>query len=362
MVLSICAALAQKLGSSTTVGRLLGAPVTAMGLALGLASCRILPAGGTMASKSLQKLCLQLATPSILLGADVRQAARQGGPLLLSFAVAALATLGAARVAWSVAGNGLTTALGTDGAKIAAALLAKNVGGGINYMAVCQTLKVSPTAVAAGLCVDNVFALIYFPVTSALASRYEDMEESVVDDKPVSSPPPPDDWIYNLSTVLALSFSLLWLSERLAGAAWSLPVCTALTVALASIANLQPLQAASNALGMVCLYLFFATAGAPGIAVATSVRASIVPLSLFLTLLYSIHGAVLWIASRKKSAWTAPQRLLVASSASIGGPATAVALAGSWPSLQVPALLVGNVGYAVATFLAILYHVAITRV
>lgn len=54
----------------------------------------------------------------------------------------------------------------------------------------------------------------------------------------------------------------------------------------------------------------------------------------------------------------APQRLLVASSAAIGGPATAAALAKSfrWESLLTPSLIVGNVGYAVATFIGLLFY------
>ena len=59
--------------------------------------------------------------------------------------------------------------------KIAAALMAKNVGGGLNYVAVCRSLGASPNAVAAGLCVDNIFALIYFPLTSALAAGKPDI-------------------------------------------------------------------------------------------------------------------------------------------------------------------------------------------
>ena len=48
--------------------------------------------------------------------------------------------------------------------------------------------------------------------------------------------------------------------------------------------------------------------------------------------------------------------LLTASNANIGGPATACALAVGcgWEGLKTPALLVGNLGYAVATPLAIL--------
>ena len=62
-----------------------------------------------------------------------------------------------------------------DGLKIAAALLAKNIGGGINYMAVCSCLNASPESIAAGLCVDNVMALVYFPLVSVLASKYKDV-------------------------------------------------------------------------------------------------------------------------------------------------------------------------------------------
>jgi uncharacterized membrane protein len=53
-----------------------------------------------------------------------------------------------------------------------------------------------------------------------------------------------------------------------------------------------------------------------------------------------------------------PQRLIVASSAAIGGPATAVALAKSfnWDSLLTPSLLVENVGYAIATFIGLLFY------
>ena len=56
----------------------------------------------------------------------------------------------------------------------------------------------------------------------------------------------------------------------------------------------------------------------------------------------------------------APPRamLLTASNANVGGPATACALAVGcgWPGLVTPALLVGNLGYAIATPLGILLH------
>ena len=76
-------------------------------------------------------------------------------------------------------------------------------------------------------------------------------------------------------------------------------------------------------------------------------------------------GAVLSKTQRPRPqpdwSWTdvvAPQRLLIASSSAIGGPPTSVALARSvgWKSLEVPALLVGNIGYAISTFIGIAFY------
>jgi uncharacterized membrane protein len=320
-VLTGTAAIAQVLGKTTVIGRLLGPPVTAMAMTFGLATIGVINAGGTAAAKSLQLLALQLATPLILLGADLRDAPRRCGPLLISFFAASAATVMACLLAWRLVGTWLCGALGNhDGLVIAAALMAKNIGGGINYMAVCTSLGASPTAIAAGLCVDNIFALVYFPATSILAAGRPDVKQD--DSATLSNGTEDADETENtkktaetaehqkegmvsvehVSTVLVLSTTLLWLGEKLGGSmgggggASSLPICTLLTVLLASNAPtvwMSPLQPAAHVLGVVCLYLFFATAGAPGLAVADSVKASILPLSAFLGILYSVHGLIL---------------------------------------------------------------------
>ena len=69
-------------------------------------------------------------------------------------------------------------AANADGWKVAAALVAKNVGGGMNYVAVCDTLGVSPAAFSAGIAADNVFALLYFPLVSFLGGAPERPNES----------------------------------------------------------------------------------------------------------------------------------------------------------------------------------------
>ena len=73
------------------------------------------------------------------------------------------------------------------------------------------------------------------------------------------------------------------------------------------------------------------------------------------------RGTTSSASKSSSSSWRdafSPQRLLIASSSAIGGPATSVALARSvkWESLIVPALLVGNIGYAIATFIGIGFY------
>ena len=448
--LAVAASLSQVLGRRTAIGRLLGAPVTAMALAFVLSSVAwippfgvgagkavmwrtLLPPGGSNAASFLQRTSLTLATPLLLVGTGLDPATlRRCGSLLLSFLIASAGTLAGSSAALSSSwiSDGLRTALPDgDGIKIAAALLAKNIGGGLNYVAVCGCLGAGAESVAAGLCVDNIAALVYFPVTSVLASRHGDLEvadeqndgeeEKVEEDKEETSP------VESLSNAFALGAILTCLG-RLAGTKvssfvpglrdLSLPATTLLSVAYATCypadsflstftltedGRRRPNDVARTAetLGTALLYLFFATAGAPGWRLAGAVRSSFGPVASFLCVLYGVHGLVLWGARRivrriggGKGVWdeaVEPQRLLAASSAAIGenkqakltlllplltlsgllhfstippsktgGPATACALAKSfgWNSLLTPSLIVGNVGYAVATFLGLLFY------
>ncbi|KAL7468700.1 hypothetical protein ACHAXS_008932 [Conticribra weissflogii] len=485
--LSLAASLAQLLGRSTPVGRLLGAPVTAMALTFALASLpcipslsslrTLLPPGGSPAASSLQSLSLALATPLLLLGTSFRGAAlRRCRPSLAAFAVASLGTLLGAALPFL--GAVLPSSGGDEFVKVAAALVAKNIGGGINYVAVCACLGASAEGAAAGLCADNVAALVYFPVVSLLASRWGDLDgeereegeleekektekgeaetemekDKVMAEKEVEEKEekeeraeeeeerteqekqkrPRNDGtiaardddhrpVESLSHAIALAALLTaagrWLDALLRrflstfsadGSSavnqlnLSLPITTLLTLLFStwyppdlflststsrkneSTRPDEPplcsnhIAKAGETLGTSLLYLFFATAGAPGWTLQHSVRRSLPSLAVFLTCLYAGHGLFLRSVKalvdalfrnrrpRKRKCdnhpfWsraTAPQRLLVASSAAIGGPATAAALAQSnrWDSLVAPGLLVGNVGYAIGTFVGLAFY------
>jgi hypothetical protein len=254
--LSFAASLAQLLGKTTTIGRLLGAPIVAMTLTFGLSSLNIvppinsasswltlLPSGGSPASTLLQTISLTLATPLLLLGTSLRgKALQKCSSLLGSFLIASLGTLIGAMVAvmipslFSILPSMMHASLPNgDGIKIAAALLAKNIGGGINYMAVCSCLGAAPESVAAGLCVDNVMSLLYFPLTSVLASKYDDTDDGATE---VGSDAKQDETIQteSLSHALTIAVVLTALGQHLnsmqpnSSLNLSLPITTLLTV------------------------------------------------------------------------------------------------------------------------------------
>ncbi len=434
-LLSAVGVVAQQLGTTTRLGKLLGAPVTAMALTFGLASVGVLAPGGTPTSRSLQGLAIQYATPWILLGANFggRNSSSNNTesssstsssstiPLVFGFGLATVASLMGGWVGWMCTGTSLTTsALGFhDGLAIASALLAKNIGGGINYVAVCAALNASPEAIATGLCIDNIGALVYFPISNLLASRWDDVATSN-DDKTTeaeaataTATDPPNMTAESISFAFFSASILLWLGKFIAdkllqSPSAHIPMVTLLAVIIAGIIGpnlpesftqkiLPPgLKSTCDVLGTVCLFLFFTTAGAPGIRVASSMKSALWPLSVFSVLLYAIHGGILatlyqlgyplsslrlpkpwWKGQPQPAAappptkthpqnhrnWSwqdvfAPQRLLVASSSAIGGPPTSVALARTvgWDSLVVPALLVGNIGYAISTFIGIAFY------
>jgi uncharacterized membrane protein len=403
-ILSAASSIALTLGDKTTVGRLLGPPVSGMAISFLLASIGVLPSGGSPGAKTLQEYSVSLATPLILLSADLRTSTRRKTrtshdhssslrPMILSFTLAAISTLLASCIGVFICRQSFFygSCSCEDGLKLAAALLAKNIGGGINYVAVCQTLQVSPSSVAAGLCVDNIMALIYFPLTSIMAAGRPDVAISNTNKGTITSNTVHEHTtvtaastidgggITVASTSVALSFAAIftWLGNRIAGPTASIPCATALTLLVSYILPsrmMEFLRPSANLIGTVLLYLFFATAGAPGISCMDATTSFLLSITTFLCTLYLIHGSLLLLFRRLVLLWrgypqhgdegcVSPQRLLVASSAAIGGPATAAALAqaNGWSSLIVPSILVGNIGYAIATFLGLAFYAAFTE-
>lgn len=440
--LLVCASLGAY-AYKTAVGRALSGPVCAMVCGALFATMGVLPAPGPHYA-AIQTATVSLATPALLFGADLRTVLRATGSLSVAFCVGSAAVAAAAFAAFTgLSGpmHGVGAAANGDGWKLAAALVAKNVGGGMNYVAVCDTLGVSPAAFSAGVAADNVFAVLYFPLTSFLGgpalepepssggdrlrlrresernprgsalgsvrgsfetqtSRTESAVSDWCDDfldgtRERPSSDGPADWrdgdsrtanrgdekktetetetdetetisavagdassvtVGSLILATAVTCGVLTVATRIAPPGFGvLPTATLITVLLATAtppATSRFLKPSGDALGSCSLFVFFASAGAAGGAVS---RAFAHPaLFAYLFVLYVAHALVLF-AVGKRILRLSTKELLVASSANVGGPATAGALAAgkNWTELVVPGMLVGNLGNAVGTFVGL---------
>jgi uncharacterized membrane protein len=114
---------------------------------------------------------------------------------------------------------------------------------------------------------------------------------------------------------------------------------------------LAPLAPAGEGLAKILLQTFFAVVGASGS--VRGVLATAPALFLVSALQVAVHlGITLWVGGRL--GFSRPE-LLIASNANVGGPTTAagMATAKGWRPLLVPAILLGVLGYATATFTSI---------
>ena len=137
-ILTCAAATGRRLGT-VPVGRTLSGPICAMGLTFAGACSGVLPPvalNGVV--RSTQINAVRLATPLLLFNADLRKVYRSADRMLPAFLLGALASLAGALVGTSVVHAPLAAAFGADGLKVAAALAAKNIGGGLNFVAVAS--------------------------------------------------------------------------------------------------------------------------------------------------------------------------------------------------------------------------------
>ncbi len=142
----------------------------------------------------------------------------------------------------------------------------------------------------------------------------------------------------------------------------SLPMISVLTVIAATVFPkfFSRISETGTALGVTCIQMFFAASGAAG-----SIRLVLQQapaLFAFSALQIAVHfGALMAIG---KGFFRLPNReLYLASNANVGGPTTAAAMAQAkeWKRLVLPALLIGILGYAIATGVALALGPIIVR-
>jgi uncharacterized membrane protein len=256
----------------------------------------------------------------------------------------------------------------------------------LNFFAVTETFKVSPSAIATGLAVDNLLGLLYFPLVSSLGGPYDESSKvesphlhvesrgtgstgtaeektnietltvAAAAESSSSNSPEGMEEVEKLTSALALAFTIASLSDYASSRTGlpSVPISTLLTVILATAApsQLKQLIPSGELLGKLSLLFFFASVGnASGTVSSTFAATGAASLVAFELILYAVHLAV--ILGIGGSVLNIPMPdLLLASNANIGNAATASSLASAkgWRSRILPAILVGTLGNAFGTF------------
>ncbi|KVI10200.1 hypothetical protein Ccrd_011443 [Cynara cardunculus var. scolymus] len=372
----------------TKIGRMISAALVSILLGLAASNLGIIPHEARAYSVVMEFL-LPLTIPLMLFRADMRNVIKSTGKLLLAFLVGSVATTVGTLVAFLIVPM---RSLGEDSWKIASALMASYIGGGvnldflciyfalplltheliksasINYVAVSDALGVSPSVVAAGVAADNVICALYFMVLFALGSKLPTEALVSTKDPANSSDSGSGDIVSVLqtATALAVSFAICkggtHFVQLLRFQGGTLPTVTAIVVVLATLLPRQIgyLAPAGDAIAAITIQVvFFAVLGASGsiwnvINVAPCIFG-------FAFIQVTVHLIV--ILGLGKILNLDLKQLLLASNANIGGPTTAsgMAVAKGWGSLIVPGILVGIFGISIATYLAYFFGIFVLK-
>lgn len=360
-VLSACVLVCELLVRHTWV-RHGGTALSVIVLAAILANLGLLPAGSPPEAPVpiYEGIFAYLAPLSIfwlLLGVNLRQILRAGGPMLAMFTVGAVGT---ALGVWVAFGLVSTGPLGTWGHAIGGMFAATYTGGSVNFNAVALHYDImrEGTLYAGTIVVDNILTAVWMVATLAIPRLMRAGPAAAL--QPTTGVSEDTESLHpiDLAIMLGAGTAALWvanaLAELFAGSGVTVPpilLVTGFALLAAQVPAVGRLRGA-KILGMFSVYLFLAVIGAfCDVGALAEVGSVAVLLLVLAATTIAIHGA-LTFGVAKALRWD-PDMAAVASQANVGGGTSALALARSLgrDDLVLPAILVGSLGNGLGTFL-----------
>ena len=254
--------------------------------------------------------------------------------------------------------------LGDAGAKIAGTYAGAFIGGVVNFVAISQAVQMTPTEFSVSLgasapaSIVGLLILVTLPsipfIRRHIPSKIIDQADAA--DMTHEAEELPRFRLDHVSAAIAISLAICAVSNyictRFGIGTYNLFVVTVITVILANIAPRQFAKLEGDfALGMLCMYAFFAMIGAGTDAVGFVRSAPI--LFVYCTFMLVVHFIVLLVASKLLKFDLA--EAIIGSCAAIVGPAASAGIASAkgWKTLLTPAITIGMLGYVIANFVGI---------
>ena len=347
---------------SRSWGQKVGGPLLLLAVAMAASNLGFIPYSAPLYG-TIAGILVPIAIPLLLLRADLKTIFVESGPMLIAFLVATGATVAGAFVgAWLIN-------MGPLEAEIAGTITSSYVGGSLNFVATAEAVGIKDSSIyVASLSADAVGAVIFLVllmlmptigfIRAAMPSRFigPDGTEVKVEKERANAPKAKP---FNLATAangVAISLTICALSMAISQ--WlhidSLFVLVVTTLSLLVANFAKPIVAHVSSdfeLGTLFMYIFFVVIGAG--ANLGEVLGAALPIIAFIVVMVLVHLCLLVVVGRFMKLDLA--EVLIASNACILGPAPAAALAASkgWQPLVAPGILVGMLGYAIATFIGV---------
>ncbi len=352
-------------------------PVLALLIGMALSNSRLLPTGAP-AYDVVDDFLVPIAIPLLLFRANVVRIVRESGPMFLAFHVAALGT-----VIGAFAAGFIFRGMFPRVPEVAGIMTGSYVGGGVNFVAISRSYEVSAELTNPLLVADNFIMAGFFAVLFIISAnrwflrRYahphsvENADAAALAAK---------HWqrkeiaLLDIAQALAIAVVIAAVSIKATGAIKAATpnkfvysifgnpfvLITILTVTLTTVCHrwTERIQG-SDELGVYLLYIFFFVIG---------LRADLwlvllkVPVLFGFCLVMAVANLVFTLIVGRLLKLNL-EELLLAVNATLGGPASAGAMAISkgWSNLVLPAILAGLWGYIIGTFVGILVAEVLMR-